>query len=196
MIRHSGAVCGLDPGVLNPAPSPLIDYPPKKILPIRHRPTPGVDTFARMGMRPLVGATLAVVCLAGCASPAVSSAGPTTTVTVSAGEVTPPTRTVTATVTATRTATASPSAVPDVAGPRDATDEFKTKAGSAGMSRDQLAQIVEVLQEGNGARVLTTLRRPVGGWDCQGTPAVLAGVRLRFATILYEDRGVFRDCQL
>lgn len=185
--------------MLNPTPLPPVDYPLRNFLPIPRWLSAGVDTFADMGKPPLVGVALGVACLAGCAAAPVVPSSATTTVTASpTSETAPTSRTATATVTATRTATvtATPTVAPELTVPRDVTDEFKGKAALAGLARSQLDQVVAVSQQGSSAQVLTTMRRPFGGWDCVGTPDMLNGVRLRFVSILYEDRGVFRDCQL
>jgi hypothetical protein len=64
------------------------------------------------------------------------------------------------------------------------------------MDREQRDDIVAAWLDGNVVSVLTSMRKPMGGWDCEGTPKRISGVALRFVTILYEDRTVFRDCSV
>lgn len=144
-----------------------------------------------------VAAALVVLCaagLSGCgageAASATSRQTPPTTVTVTVPVTSTVTTTHTVTTTKRVTVTISP------ASPSDVTVEFRAKARSNGMDSEQIAEIVAVELDGNVATVLTTMRDGWGGWDCSGTPKAIDGVRLRYVTILYSSRLVFRDCSL
>lgn len=117
----------------------------------------------------------------------------TATVTESVTTIATATATVTEVQSATVTATVTAPA--PVSGPVDITDAYVDHARRAGMPNRQASLIVRAQLYGGELTVLTTMRRPWGGWDCAWEPAVLDGAPVQFVRILHEDETVFRLCK-
>jgi hypothetical protein len=92
------------------------------------------------------------------------------------------------------TTTITVTKAPPPGGPTDVTDAYTTSVRKRGMSTEQLDQIAQVALSGTQLTVLTTMKRPWGGWSCEWEPKRINGSSVRVINILYQDYTVFRLC--
>jgi hypothetical protein len=61
-------------------------------------------------------------------------------------------------------------------------------------SASQYQNVVRAVLANGELNVLTLMRQPMGGWNCEGEPATISGRTVAFVRILYQDSTVFRLC--
>jgi hypothetical protein len=127
------------------------------------------------------------------------TATPTPVVTVTV------TTTVTSTATVTRTTTATVTAAPATVtaapvGSKDVTAEYvawRRNHYDREYPEDAEHRLVVYAElDGGVLNVLTSMRPPMGGWNCTGEPGRIVGIPVKYVRVLYQDSSVFRVCQV